>query len=200
MKFQNPKLIAQAVGVTVALMLTSFVGRAATTNDITSLVQRGLFEEEANHNLEAAMQSYESAIKLHDKDRKLAATAIFRLGECYRKQGKTNEANVEYKRIITEFSDQKELVDLSQSYLPKRTNSFQAQLTKIATHANGSDLERQYRELSAETAKAEALWKHVQGLGGDELVNFFTTIQPDQFVIDLDRERVQLASRLEALG
>src|SRR4051812_11600513 len=65
----------------VLLVCSTIETKAAATNDITSLVQRGLFEEEANHNLDAATQSYESAIKLHDKDRKLAATATFRLGE-----------------------------------------------------------------------------------------------------------------------
>jgi hypothetical protein len=48
------------------------------------LLQKGLFEEEANHDLAAAMQAYQSVIERMDKDRKLAATAIFRLGECYR--------------------------------------------------------------------------------------------------------------------
>src|SRR4051812_15822 len=61
----------------------------AGTNDLTTLIQRGLFEEEANHNLSAAIQAYQEAIGQIEKDRKLAATAVFRLGECYRKQGKT---------------------------------------------------------------------------------------------------------------
>src|SRR5438270_547375 len=105
------------VKIALIIVATCSLSHAAGTNDITSLVQRGLFEEEANHNLDAAMQSYESAIKLHDKDRKLAATAIFRLGECYRKQGKTSEANSYYQRIVTEFPDQTQLVELSQSYV-----------------------------------------------------------------------------------
>lgn len=85
----------------------------AATNDLTALLQKGLFEEEANHNLDAAMQAYQTAIGEHDKDRKLVATAVFRLGECLRKQGKTNEAAVQYERVIREFSDQEMLVKLS---------------------------------------------------------------------------------------
>jgi tetratricopeptide (TPR) repeat protein len=89
----------------------------AGTNDITSLVQKGLFEEEANHHLDAAIDYYKEAIGNFDKDRQLTATAIFRLGECYRLQGRTDEANDQYQRIIREFPDQAQLVDLSKSHL-----------------------------------------------------------------------------------
>jgi len=91
---------------------------AAATNDVSALVQRGLFEEEANHQLDAAIGDYKEAIEQFDHDRKLAATAIFRLGECYRKQGKTNEAGAQYERIVREFPDQTQLAQLSQGYLP----------------------------------------------------------------------------------
>ena len=90
---------------------------SAATNDLTSAIQRGLFEEEANQNLGAAIQAYQSVASQFDKDRKLAATAIFRLGECYRKQGNTNDAAVQYQRILRDFSDQPTLVTLSRQNL-----------------------------------------------------------------------------------
>src|SRR5947199_3859078 len=103
------KLIAAVMGSLISLAQP---GRAAT-NDLSAALQRGLFEEEANHNLDAAIQAYQSVINQYDKDRKLAATAIFRLGESYRKQGKTNEATAQYERVLREFSDQSALADLS---------------------------------------------------------------------------------------
>ena len=87
------------------------------TNDLTTTLQRGLFEEEANQNLGAAIQAYQSVANQFDKDRKLAATAIFRLGECYRKQGNTNDAALQYGRILRDFSDQPTLVTLSRQNL-----------------------------------------------------------------------------------
>jgi len=87
------------------------------TNDLSAALQKGLFEEEANHNLDAAIQAYQLIISQYDQDRKLAATAIFRLGESYRKQGKTNEANAQYARVSREFADQSELVTLSRANL-----------------------------------------------------------------------------------
>jgi ankyrin repeat protein len=98
------------------VVLTAFPAPAAT-NDATAALQKGLFEEEANHNLGAAIQAYQSVVTQFDKDRKLAATAIFRLGECYRKQGNTNEAKAQYERVLREFADQNMLAALSRQNL-----------------------------------------------------------------------------------
>ena len=111
MNTMNTKLLMGGI----FLCAVTFVG--AATNDLTTTLQRGLFEEEANQNLGAAILAYQSVANQFDKDRKLAATAIFRLGECYRKQGNTNDAAVQYERILREFSDQPILVTLSRQNL-----------------------------------------------------------------------------------
>jgi hypothetical protein len=102
-----------ATAAWVVMLLAAGQVVSAATNDLTAALQRGLFEEEANHNLSAAIQAYESVITQFDRDRKLAATAIFRLGECYRKQGMTNQANAQYDRLLREFADQTTLAELS---------------------------------------------------------------------------------------
>src|SRR5260221_421604 len=100
-------------GSALGLVLLIIPGAAlAATNDISVSLSKGLFEEEANHNLGAAIQLYQSVIDRFDTDRKLAATAVFRLGECYRKQGSTNEAKAQYRRILQDFADQNQLVTL----------------------------------------------------------------------------------------
>jgi ankyrin repeat protein len=103
--------------MTVFVLLAASGLAAAATNDLPALLQRGLFEEEANHQLDAAIVNYKEAIEHFDHERQLAATAIFRLGECYRKLGRTNEAAVQYQRIAREFDGQKELVTLSRQNL-----------------------------------------------------------------------------------
>ena len=90
---------------------------SASTNDATTALQRGLFEEEANQNLAAAIQAYQAVANQFEKDRKLAATAVFRLGECYRKQGARNDAVTQYQRVLRDFPDQTALVTLSQQAL-----------------------------------------------------------------------------------
>ncbi len=98
------------------IVLWSLVA-TAQTNNLTALLQQGLFEEQASRNLDAAIASYQSLARQYDQDRQLAATAVFRLGECYRAQGKTNEATAQYQRILHEFSDQATLAALSRQNL-----------------------------------------------------------------------------------
>lgn len=124
----------------VFLVVTTLL--RAQTNDLSAALQRGLFEEEANHNLEVAAQAYQSVAAQFDKDRKLAATAIFRLGEVYRKQGKTNEAVAQYDRIVREFSDQPPLATLSSENLatlrpPNAASAFSERLKEILARAGG---------------------------------------------------------------
>src|SRR5580698_6719341 len=90
------------------LVLATMLARAQT-NDLTSLLQQGLLEEQANRNLDAAIADYQSLATQYDKNRQVAATAIFRLGECYRMEGRTNEAAAQYQRILSNFSDQQTL-------------------------------------------------------------------------------------------
>jgi len=87
-------------------------GTAAGT-PIESTFRQALIEEEANQNLDAAIQGYRQVILDLDAQRKMAATAVFRLAECYRKLGNTNEALAQYQRVITDFSDQATLLELS---------------------------------------------------------------------------------------
>lgn len=101
------------IGILLLVTLTTF----AQTNNLTSLLQQGLFEEQANRNLDAAIADYQSLAAQFDKDRKIAATAIFRLGECYRAQGKTNAAAAQYQRVLQDFSDQTTLATLSRQNL-----------------------------------------------------------------------------------
>ena len=110
----RPTMLAALLLCVLALMP---LGLHAATNDLSTALQTGLFEEEANRNLPAAIAAYEKVAKQFDQNRALAATAIFRLGEVNRKLGKTNEAAAFYQRILREFTDQDTLAKLSQQNL-----------------------------------------------------------------------------------
>ncbi|MGD1085643.1 MAG: ankyrin repeat domain-containing protein [Verrucomicrobiota bacterium] len=99
------------------ILLASALLSPAATNDLNALLQQGLLDEEASHDLHAAIADYQSLAAQFDKDRQVAATAIYRLGECYRKLGQTNEAAAQYERVVREFADQKTLATLSQQDL-----------------------------------------------------------------------------------
>ena len=139
------------------ILLMIVTGALGATNDLTSALQKGLFEEEANHNLEAAAQAYQAVSARFDQDRKLAATAIFRLGEVYRKQNKTNEATAQYERIVREFSDQSTLATLSRQNLAGLRPNTQPALNPSEA-SNASPPEAAYKVLTL-TAQIDRLKK-----------------------------------------
>src|SRR5438477_13181534 len=94
-----------------------FAGQLMAADPISDALQKGLFEEEANHNFDAAIKAYQSVIDQTAEQRKLAATAVFRLGECYRKLNKTNDAVGQYQRVLREYPDANPLATLSQQNL-----------------------------------------------------------------------------------
>jgi ankyrin repeat protein len=98
-------------------LLIGFSPRAHAADALTEALQKGLFEEEANQNLEAAIKAYQDVLGRAEEQRRIAATALFRLAECYRKQGKTNEASAEYRRLVRDYSEQTTLVNLSRQNL-----------------------------------------------------------------------------------
>src|SRR3954468_1888709 len=110
---------------TMAILAVAVAARAA--DGLTQTLQHGLYEEEANQNLDAAIKTYQSVIAQSEEQRKVVATALFRLGECYRKLGKTNEATAQYQRIIRDFSEQEQLVKLSRENVAKVGGSVASQ-------------------------------------------------------------------------
>ena len=103
----------------LALIFCLFVhaGRLHAADPLTETFQKGLFEEEANRDLAAAVKAYEEVVRQLDGQRKLAATAVFRLGECYRKLGRTNDAVAQFQRVVREFSGEDILMNLSRQNL-----------------------------------------------------------------------------------
>ncbi len=102
---------------TLRLLLLTLPLAVHAADDLSAALRRGLFEEEANQNLPAAIQAYQSLLTASDEQRKLAATALFRLGECYRKLGQTNDAIAQYQRLLSDFADQSTLATLSRQNL-----------------------------------------------------------------------------------
>jgi len=136
----------------------------AQTNDLSAALRQGLFEEEANRNLDAAISNYQALATQFDRDRQIAATAIFRLGECYRKLGQTNDAVIQYQRIIREFSDQQTLATLSQQNLTGLGTTPQASSASATT----SESTAKTAELEAEATALKAQIAHLSGLNRED--------------------------------
>jgi tetratricopeptide (TPR) repeat protein len=103
----RPAIISQPPSQTVGPGIQALESAALPT---------GIVDEDLNLDLNAAIQSYQSLIIQFDAQRPLAANAIFRLAECYRRLGRTEEARSQYARILREFADQAPLVNLCRRY------------------------------------------------------------------------------------
>jgi Tetratricopeptide repeat len=160
------------------------------TNDLTTILQKGLFEEEANRNLDAAIASYQALVSQFDKDREVAAMAVFRLGECYRRLGRTDDAIGQYERIVRDFADQATLLTLSRQNLAQLRPRPAASRTRLAPLEEvKADLERARTQVAAiealpSTNRTEGL---VALFANDESVEAFV------------RERTALTAQLNSL-
>src|ERR1051326_858999 len=107
-----------------SLVFVALAGRMfAADGQANTPFENGLLEEEANHHLDAAINNYKQAVAYLVTNRQMLATAVFRLGECYRKEGKLAEARIQYRRILRDFPEQTDLVRTSQETVGAATNS-----------------------------------------------------------------------------
>lgn len=85
--------------------------------DADELLRRGLFEEEANRDPAKAAASYAEVVAQYDGERKIAATAMFRLAEIRSKAGDKAAATALYQRLLAEFPDSDPIANLSRERL-----------------------------------------------------------------------------------
>lgn len=98
----------------LSLVSLGLSGAGATLEETFN---QALIAEEGHRDYDAARRSYEEVLRQLDSQRRLAATAVFRLGEVYRKLGRTNDAIAQYQRVLRQFADESTLVQLSQQNL-----------------------------------------------------------------------------------
>lgn len=97
-----------------ALGVCSLTATEPSTED---LLRQGLFEEEANRDFDKASENYRAVIAAHDKQRALAATATYRLGEIARKKNDNESAAKAFQLVAERYPEQSELARLSRENL-----------------------------------------------------------------------------------
>lgn len=99
------------------VIFTGMTMAAEPAAEMKSLLQQGLYEEDAAQQLDKAAESYEKLLASFDAQRPMAATALFRLAEVRRKQGKKEDAVKLYVRFLTDFPNHNPLARLSRENL-----------------------------------------------------------------------------------
>jgi hypothetical protein len=90
----------------------------AHAESISELLEKAIYTEETVGDLDAAIQVYKKVVAGGEDSIKAAAEAQFRIGLCYEKQGKSQQANEAFQRVIERFPTAQQLVAKAKSHLP----------------------------------------------------------------------------------
>jgi len=135
--------------LTVA-MIVGAAALAGAQGRPAELLNKAVVQEETGQSPEKAIQAYRAVVAQYDEDRKVAATALYRLAECYRKAGLRTEAQAAYQRVVREFSDQTALADPSRRQL---MDTFG--VSEVRTTRESQDMLRMQRDLTAAREELE---------------------------------------------
>lgn len=94
---------------------------AQVPDPVREAVERGLAAEESGKDIAGATKAYTDAVATADGRRATHATALFRLAEVQRRQGRTNEATELYRRLLVEFPEQTEMVAVARRHAGAET-------------------------------------------------------------------------------
>ena len=87
--------------------ITMLALQAARAESPALLLEKGVFAEETKGDIDAAIKIYKQIIDDTKANRKYAAQAMYRLGVCYTKQKKNDEAIVAFRAVTKHYTDQK---------------------------------------------------------------------------------------------
>ncbi len=123
--------------VLMGVMAATVILCAAETGH--SLFQRALSKERAEADLTGAIHLYERLVKEFSADRKLAAEALYRIGECHQALGNA-EATRAFERVLREFGDQIDVASKARSRLAAMKSAAPSTITVRRVRAPDADI------------------------------------------------------------
>ena len=88
-------------------------------------LQAAIRTETVDGDLKAAIKQYDAIVAKYKDDRAVAATALIRMAECYRKQGDAESRKI-YERVLRDYPDQKEAVSVARARLGRDESAQRA--------------------------------------------------------------------------
>jgi hypothetical protein len=101
-------------GIGIALLLMLAMTSAFSAQESSVLLEKAIYSEETLGNLNEAIHIYQQIVSKTDTSRTTSALALYRLGMCYRKSGKGDEARAAFNRLAQQYPEQKDLILKSQ--------------------------------------------------------------------------------------
>ena len=112
----------------VAVLLVGLMVPAAHAKSAAELLREALYAEEVEGNLDSAIATYQQVIADSAAPRNLVAQALYRQGSCHLKKRNDPEARAAFQKLVTDYSDQTELVEKVRPMLEELGNADPASL------------------------------------------------------------------------
>jgi len=93
--------------------------RSSGTKPASVLLQEGLYAEEVEGDLDAAIKIYQQVIAAAKETQRAAAQATYRIGMCYLKKGEKGKAAGQFRDLILKFPENELLIKEAQKQLAK---------------------------------------------------------------------------------
>jgi len=116
--------------ILVGLVTMVASGATSGAQSLSEMLEEGIFKEESVGDLNAAIKIYEQIVAKAVKNRSYAAQARYRLGMCYLKQGRKEEATLAFRILIDQFPEQMESVAQARIQLSKLAYSTSGLVTR----------------------------------------------------------------------
>lgn len=120
--------MAKAILRCVVALAAAITAAGTATQSGHDLFQQALVKERAEGNLHGAIDLYERIVQDYPEDHALAAKALVQMGQCYEKLGKA-EARKAYERIVRDYADQAEPLQVARARLAALTSPSPTSLT-----------------------------------------------------------------------
>jgi tetratricopeptide (TPR) repeat protein len=112
MSLKSTTVMARLSRIIIIVVLTAgALIVSAATKQASGLLQEGLFVEEVEGDLDAAIEIYQRIIDEATAGRSDVAQAMYRQGNCYLKKQREQQAKAVFARLVAEYSDQTAVVN-----------------------------------------------------------------------------------------
>ena len=119
----------------VLLVLVGLVGAIALAKSASVLLREGLYAEEVEGDLDAAIGVYRQIVADASAPREQVAQALYRLGMCHMKRKDELEARAAFSKLAADYADQTQLIEKVRPLLEELGNADPAALMPPGTVA-----------------------------------------------------------------
>jgi len=139
----------------ILLFVVAAFACAADGKAAGSLLQEGLYAEEIDGDLDAAIKIYQQIITAGTAQRSHMAQAMYRQGMCYLKKQDEAEAKAVFTKLVTDYADQTKVVAKAKPMLAELSNGDPAALMPADTLL--------YIEIGSPGKQVETILKMLKG-------------------------------------